>query len=481
MSLPSESDAFALVIPRNGNSEVLLQLNCGDFALPQVEIPKQRRIAEFLTKRVKEQWGLDAVCLFDPTLENGTFLDKRRNYHVLEVREPNWTPPISLRWVKRSSISAETFKSKDQFQILACILQLADAFDSGTKSGPFARTGWMDDLLAWMRPYLVPLGLRLTGSFTQFNASPFFTLIRFQTNASSLWFKAVGEPNLREYEITLSLAESHSRYLPRIIAKKPEWHGWLMAEVEGASLRDVGDLDQWRLAVSTLASLQIDLIGRTNWLLQIGCKDRRLSKILDEIDPFLEVMVEIMQRQPKTPPEILTKPELLELGRRLKDACHLLESAEVPNTLVHGDFNPANIRVTLDHHCVFLDWAEGYVGPPWVTFEHLLANLRRNHPELTSWEEPLRETYMARWKTVVSSGQISEAMVLTPLIAVLCYALSSDGWRDSQRVNEPNFAKYMRSLVRLMHKEVSRTGKSTSLMGQFVRPCTIVDFRNCIL
>jgi Phosphotransferase enzyme family len=481
MTPNAETDIFHLIIPRNGNSEVLLQTNGESYSLPQVEIPKWRRAVEFLTKRVKENWGLETVCLFDPRWEDADRGGWRFNYQVIEPRDSDWIPPSSLRWMKLSLVSPETFECTDQLRALERSLDFADAFNSGERPGPFAKAGWIDDLMKWMQFHLYPLGLTLTGSFRQLNGNPFFSLIRFETNASAVWFKAVGEPNLQEYEITKKLAESHPEFLPTIIATRPEWHGLLMAEVDGTNLRNSLDLDQWRLAVSTLASLQIDLIGRTDWLLQIGCKDRRLSKILDDVDPFLEVMVEVMQRQPKTPPEILTRPELLELGKRLKDACHRLESAEVLDTLVHGDFNPANIRVTLDHRCVFLDWAEGYVGPPSVTFEHLLANLRRNHPELTSWEEPLRETYMARWKTVVTSRQISEAMVLTPLIAVLCYALSSDGWRDSQRVNEPNFAKHMRSLVRRMHKEVSRTGNSASFIGQFARPRTIADSRNCSL
>lgn len=37
----------------------------------------------------------------------------------------------------------------------------------------------------------------------------------------------------------------------------------------------------------------------------------------------------------------------------------------VPDTLVHGDFHPGNVRRPLDHYLV-LDWGDAYLGPPLV-------------------------------------------------------------------------------------------------------------------
>lgn len=448
-----DTETFHLVIPRNCNSEVLLRIDSGSYSLPQVEIPKQRRLGEFLTKRVNEEWGLEAVCLFDPAWEARASLDWPFNCHVLEARAPNWIPPNNFRWIGRRLITLETLKSLDEFQALERSLQLADAFNAGTRPGPFAKAGWIDDLMASMEPHLRPLHLTLTGHFTQLNVGPFFALIRFETNERAVWFKAVGEPNLREYTITQGLMQECPEYLPRIIAMKPNWHGWLMEDVGGGSLRNTASLDEWRRAASALASLQIKLIGKQEWLLEIGCKDRRLSRALCDIDPFLECMAELMLQQPKTPPAILNREELAQLGDKLKDTYDRLLALDIPDSLVHGDINSGNIRLYSDG-CVFIDWAEGCLGLPFVSFEHLLACFRREHPEQPMWEDKLRNAYTEQWKTILSSEQISESMLLTPGIAVLCYALSGGGWRDSDRLRNPNFAKHMRSLVRRMRSEV---------------------------
>jgi hypothetical protein len=72
------------------------------------------------------------------------------------------------------------------------------------------------------------------------------------------------------------------------------------------------------------------------------------------IDPFLARMAEFMGAQEKRSPAPLANSELASLGEGLKEACSLLQSFALPDTIGHIDFNPGNILVSSDH-CVFLD------------------------------------------------------------------------------------------------------------------------------
>jgi hypothetical protein len=450
-----EPETVDLVIPRNGNSEVLLRLGNGSYYLPQVEIPAQRRVAQFLTTRVREKWGVKTICLFDPIWEVGTPTNRHLNCEVLEVRDSLWVPPPGLRWVRRSLVSSKTIESADHLRALEQSLRLADAFNSGTRAGPFAKAGWMDDLVAWMEPHLRPLRLSLTGSFEQLNASPFFSLIRFETNGVPVWFKAVGEPNLREFEITKRLAESYPQYLPRVIATRPEWHGWLMLEAEGKRPDRNTPLDQWQRIAETLAHLQLECIGKATQFLEIGCKDVRIVTLIQRIDSFVESMNELMQAQPVEPPNRLTRSELKELESKLKYACHRTELAGVPDSLLHGDFNPGNVRVS-QHSCVFLDWAEGCLGHPFFTLEYLIELLCKTglgHPKN---QQHLRRSYARCWSEAVSPNRICEAMQFAPSVAVFSYALSSAPWENPELLRESRVAKYLRSLTRRLYKELQR-------------------------
>lgn len=444
-----DTEEWRLVILGRAGSEVLLVPHEGNYCLPHVEIPKWQRIAESVTSRVRQRWNLNAVSLFNVVGQGPTDSDARpRNYHVLESRS-NGSTPAGLRWVGTALLYRENLSPPEDFDNLHRALSQTEAL---TAAGPFAKTGWFDELLSWIEPHLPPLGLTLSGSFAQLNASPSFSLIRFETDGPALWFKAVGEPNLRELEITTFLAQRHSRFFPKVIAIHPEWNGWLMEEAGGIQLNNALRLEQWQTAVRALAALQKESTGESGALVRAGCRDRRIANLLDVVDPFLEVIAKLMQQQPKTPPAVLTTENLSELGATLKSACARVKALGIPETLGHCDFNPGNIIVTTDG-CVFLDWAEACAGFPFATCEYLLAHIHRDHPERTSWAEAIREAYEDEWKANIPTESLREAVRIAPLLAAFVYALNGDAWQEPRRLQEPNFAKHMRSLSRRMYRE----------------------------
>lgn len=444
----AEKEEWRLVILDQADSRVLLDTDGDRFRLPQIRIPQWQRIAESITCCVKECWNLNTICLFSFVGQEPTDSDPTPpRYQVLECRT-NSSAPAGLRWADGAALRHEDLARPEDFKALRRALSQG----ATSELGPFGKRGWFDELLKWMKPYLQLCGLTPTGGFTQFNGSPTFCLIRFETDGPALWFKAVGEPNLREYDITTVLAQRHSRFLPKVIATHPEWHGWLMEEASGIQLNTAVRLDQWQAAARALASFQKESAEGVNALVQAGCRDRRAAGLVDLVDPFLEVIGDLMQRQSKTPPVVLTRQDLSTLSRTIKEACARLQTLGVPDSLGHCDFNPGNIVVAEDG-CVFLDWAEAHVGFPFMTFEYLLAHLHRDQPERASWADPIRQAYADEWETVISADKLLEALRIAPLLAVLVYALNRDAWRDPGRLQEPNFARHMRSLSRRMHRE----------------------------
>jgi len=59
----------------------------------------------------------------------------------------------------------------------------------------------------------------------QLNGSETFSLLKFETTKAPVWFKAVGEPNVREFLITLKLFELFPDYVPKILASAPLLNG----------------------------------------------------------------------------------------------------------------------------------------------------------------------------------------------------------------------------------------------------------------
>ncbi|MGB7438614.1 MAG: hypothetical protein WBW49_24605, partial [Candidatus Acidiferrum sp.] len=355
-------------------------------------------------------------------------------------------------WVPISSLAIDSFRDEQDFRTICnALIPLSHNAETGNE-GPFAKPGWLREMCNWIAQQIEPMTFKLTGNFQQLNASSSFSLIRFETTDAALWFKAVGAPNLHEYSISQALARLLPNYVPSILATKPECHGWLMADGGGVTLNDVHDPSAWQTALTTLANLQIDSTGVEAALLEAGCRDLRLVALLELVDPFLDAVAHLMKQQSKVPPPILSKQQLLDISAVLKDALQCLGTLRIPDALGHSDFNPGNIIIGPER-CIFLDWAEAYVGHPFLTFEYFLAHLRKDYLQLGPLESELRASYSRIWSSVVSPEQIAQAYSFSPLVAVYAYAVSSNIWRDPERLKVPGFQGYLRSLTRRMKQE----------------------------
>src|SRR5262249_5292237 len=153
------------------------------------------------------------------------------------------------------------------------------------------------------------------------------------------------------------------------IAARPAWNGWLSKEVEGRQMGDSSTL-LWEQAARALAELQTVAADKYELLLNAGCRDLRCESLLSLVEPFMNRMTELMAEQRKSDPPRLTEPELQSLAGRLKAATEEWADLQIPDSIGHLDLNPENLIIS-EHRCIFLDWAEAYVGPPFLTFEYL--------------------------------------------------------------------------------------------------------------
>ncbi|HWO37622.1 MAG TPA: hypothetical protein VNO32_53275, partial [Candidatus Acidoferrum sp.] len=226
----SDRATYRVIVLGKSGDELLLSPAGDGFLLPSVEIPRWQRVAENMTVAIRNEWGQEAICLFSPDLNAPVNSANSHYYQVMECSGPA-RPHSRAEWIPVSSLAEQTFvdladQVAVQRSLAVCHIRMGAA-----APGPFATLGWFQELHRWIEEVIGPLGFHLTGSFSQLNASPSFSLIRFGTSGPAVWFKAVGEPNLREFPITLSIARLLPRYLPPILAARPEWNGWLALDV----------------------------------------------------------------------------------------------------------------------------------------------------------------------------------------------------------------------------------------------------------
>ena len=444
-----DQDVFRILLYRNDVTELLLEGALDRLRLPAVSVPVHTRVAEKVTAAIKSSWNLETYCLL--TLPSGTLSEDCTRYAVLEAPRHEPTPP-GMQWLPVSSCSVGSFQDPADFAAIENALTTLDRHRRGELPGLFGKPGWFRVVRRWVESQTSCTGHRLTGRFRQFNASSTFSLLRFETTGPAVWFKAVGEPNVREFRVTRELARLFPGFVPRVLAVRLEWNAWLTVEVAGSHLDGNSNLHQWTAVATALAELQLVSRGRTLHLIDAGCRDVRVCSLAELVEPFLRAMAELMERQTKQSPAPLSRTELLVLRTKLQDLFSEIADSAIPNAIGHLDFNPGNIIASRDR-CVFLDWAEACVGHPFLTFQYLLEHLRRFRPQDGSWESALTSAYAERWRDCASPGEIAHALAISPLLAVFAYATSGDPWRDPTLPSQPEIARHLRSLTRRINRE----------------------------
>jgi hypothetical protein len=444
-------DLYRLVLLRKMGSELLVAGQRPFLTLPSVEIPRWTRLAENINAAVRKRYGISTVCLFttEPRVEGLGGGDPL--YEVMETTDFG-TAPADMQWLAVAALSDRSFADgQDGVEVASAMRQIC-MFQRSEANGPFGRPGWINQLFAWAQVELDPYGLRLNREFRQLNASPTFALLRLQTNGRAIWFKAVGEPNLPELPITVALARLFPTFVPSLIAVRREWHAWLAEESEGRTLDSVSDGNAWRQAVSTFAGFQISSLGKTDELFKAGCKDFRGPFLLSQVDSFVQGMIGLMNQQTKSAPPIVARGELQWLGERIKEALSTMATFQIPETLGHLDPNPGNVVVSPDK-CVFLDWAEGYIGPPFLTIEYFLEYLLQAWPANDVLRTSVSDAYWACWANVLPASVVTQCRELAPLIAAFACAAKIASFYGAGASGDPNIGAYLRSLTRRMQRE----------------------------
>jgi len=443
----AKTDAYRLIVFNRAGTSVLLKSGSSGFELPLICIPRFTRPAKEITTFLRDRWGIPSVLLFSGLLEDSA---SPAYFATLEAQVRISALPAGMDWFPVQHAISHLLKNK-KYSVLESSYLKATNWISAADAEPFSRIGWLSNLQDWVTTVIRPRGMELK-DFEQLNGSETFSLIRFETTQHPVWFKAVGKPNLHEFPITVALAELFPEYMPSLLATRPACNGWLIADAGGPPLDEMKDLPAWEAAAAALADLQIASIGAIDGLLVVGCRNLRTGPLLELVGPFLEVIAALMMQQKKVPPAILSPKELSDLGATLKNALCCLESLGFPDTLGHSDFNPGNILVGSER-CVFIDWAEGHVSHPFLTFEYLISHLRKDYPSLVRFEDPIRSSYAQRWESVSLSEHVSEAFLFSPLVAVFAYAVAGNSWREPERLEIPQVPGYLRSLTRRMKKE----------------------------
>ena len=282
----------------------------------------------------------------------------------------------------------------------------------------YARPGGPNAHLAWAAVALRDRGLALTGRPRQLRTWNLSSIWALPTSAGLVWLKVVPPFLLREAVVTARLPAGVG---PRVIA----------AEGDRLLLMDVPGQDQYSATgaellgmVDVLLSGQIDWLARLDELLALGAADWRREQLPARI---ADVVRRCHRRLPTA--ERRRVDQLVDgLERRLAE----VEECGLPDTLVHGDFHPGNLRGTAPDFLI-LDWGEVGVGNPMLD---QFAFCRRLTP---GDRAAVEEHWARRWQRLRPGCEPARAASLLRPVRSLMAAATYQGFLDQIEPDERRY------------------------------------------
>jgi hypothetical protein len=213
---------------------------------------------------------------------------------------------------------------------------------------PWAKPGGPAASVEWARQTLAEQGRTVLATHQQrtWNLS---SIWRLSTEAGPVWLKEV--PSFFAHEGTLL------RWLDRPttpVVLGVDGGRLLMADIPGTDRYAAGS-DERAGILAALLDIQIDVVGKVPELLALGVPDVRAEPFRRQAEALVD-----------SDADVLSGPDrrvLDELVGALAARFAALADCGVPDTLVHGDFHPGNVRSD-GISAVQMDWGDSIVAHP---------------------------------------------------------------------------------------------------------------------
>ncbi len=305
---------------------------------------------------------------------------------------------------------------------------------------PWARPGGPARDLAWADSVLSARGMRRAGRAVQIRSWNLSSIWRVPVEGQTVWLKAV--PPFFGHEGRI-LQRLQGGPVPPLLAH--DGSRILMAEIPGDDLYVASGARLLEM-VSLLTDLQREWIGRTEELLALGLLDWRAPALTRAIASVVERTDGELSQEDRA----ALAGFVAGLGQRFAAAAR----CGLPDTLVHGDFYPGNMRGS-ESSLVLLDWGDCGVGHPLLDAAAFLDRIPAG--DVTS----ARAHWNRAWRAVIPGSEPERALqLLAPVAAArqaVIYRAFLDGIEPSEHpYHQADPADWLGRVAALVRAEEAR-------------------------
>ena len=279
----------------------------------------------------------------------------------------------------------------------------------------WARPGGPAADLAWADGRLEERGTPRSGAARQIRTWHLSSLWRLPLAHGAAWLKVV--PRFFEHEPRV-LELLSAAVVPRLLAY--DGGRMLLAEVPGGDRYDATGTALTRM-VAALVALQSQGSPRVEDLLALGAPDWRPT-------PLTAGATSVVERTAgELEPDERGRLETLVLG--LPERFGAIGACGLPDTLVHGDFHPGNVRGP-DDRLVLLDWGDCGVGHPLLDRSAFFGAIQEAE------RAAVDAKWSRLWREAVPGSEPGRAATLLEPVGALRQAIVYRGFLDAIEPSE---------------------------------------------
>ena len=274
----------------------------------------------------------------------------------------------------------------------------------------WARPGGPSRYLVWAQAALAAEGIAVTGDPEQIRTWNLSALWRLPTDSGIVWLKAV--PPFFAHEGAV-LERLQGFAVPRLLARTDD--AVLLADVPGDDRYGAG-VDTSRRMIDLLVGIQSSVDPSTlppmpRWTpSSLAPTAERTLALADDVDAEDRAAVaSLIARLPRLEGDL--------------DVCGL------PDTLVHGDFHPGNLRGD-DDRLVLLDWGDSGIGHPLLDHAAFMERM----PAAAA--STLTTHWTSAWRAAVPGSDPERALELLTPYGALRQATLYRGFLDRIEASE---------------------------------------------
>jgi hypothetical protein len=270
--------------------------------------------------------------------------------------------------------------------------------------------------LDWATATLAERGIAVTGAPVQVRTWNLSSIWRLTSSAGLVWLKVTPPFCASEATVMPLLAPS---VVPAVLGAAP--HRVLLADVPGQDQYGARG-EVLHIMARMLIDLQASWIDRVAELEALRLLDKRATASLPRIHSVVERNRHELDENDRRALDSLVEG----LPQRFAD----LEACGIPDTLVHGDFHPGNVRGTPRHYRI-LDWGDCGIGHPMLDLRSALEYFtpREQRDAFNIWE--------SEWSRQVPGSDARRAAELVrplgPLYGAVVYQQFLDNIETTER------------------------------------------------